>query len=283
MIFISGSRLISDKESCLNPTDDYIYVNSCGYDKCVSRSINTLRKDGRPDFQIIYITNGFGSFLVNGVMTELDAGNIIIYRPGEIQQYTYQLQNTPEAYWVHFAGYGADDVIIKVGLSNSQVHNIGLSSICIDYFTQIIHELQFKSPLFEYAANATLLSLLTCMGRYAADMKNPKNRILSEGIKKVIKQMHNNYNNNWTISTLADQSNLSPSWFMHSFKEQVGMSPMEYLTSIRLDKAKWLIINSSLSIKEISNIIGYDDPLSFSKLFKKVEGVSPALYRKSNT
>ena len=64
---------------------------------------------------------------------------------------------------------------------------------------------------------------------------------------------------------------------MHRFKEQVGMSPMEYLTSIRLDKAKWLIINSSLSIKEISNIIGYDDPLSFSKLFKRVEGISPTL------
>lgn len=283
MILISGYRLENDQESRLNITNDYILVNCCGYEKYITKSTNTLRKNGRPDFQIIYVASGCGQFLVNGNMTELGPGKIIIYRPGETQHYAYQSHNSSEVYWVHFTGYGAYDMLEKVGLADSQVHNIGMHNICIEYFNNIIREFQLKPPFFECTANAALLSLMACMGRFAADTKVLKNNNLSESIKNVVEQMHTKYNCKWTISALAKQCNLSPDWFMHKFKSQIGLSPMEYLTRIRLDKAKWLILNSSLSIKEISYIVGYENPLYFSKLFKKEEGVSPTLFRNSNT
>jgi len=180
---------------------------------------------------------------------------------------------------VHFTGYGAYDLLKKVGLADSQAYSIGLHQSCIEYFNRIIRELMLKLPHYECAASAAFLGLMACMGRYAADTRNSRNSNISENIKKVMELMHTKYNCKWTIADLARQCSLSPDWFMHKFKAQTGLSPMEYLAKIRLDKAKWLMLNSSLSIKEISYIVGYNDPLYFSKLFKKAEGASPSEYR----
>jgi AraC-like DNA-binding protein len=67
--------------------------------------------------------------------------------------------------------------------------------------------------------------------------------------------------------------------FIHKFKDLTGMTPIEYLTQIRINEAKFLLSNSPLNVAEISSIVGYDDPLYFSRVFKKVTGISPKNYK----
>jgi AraC-like DNA-binding protein len=62
----------------------------------------------------------------------------------------------------------------------------------------------------------------------------------------------------------------------------MGMSPKEYIIKLRLDRSMELLQCTDLSVGEISDIVGYQDPLYFSKLFKRKLGVSPAAYRKGN-
>ena len=73
---------------------------------------------------------------------------------------------------------------------------------------------------------------------------------------------------------------LSPVYISKIFKDIMGDSPINYLIRIRLSKAKELLENSKLSIKEISEAIGYKDPYYFSKLYKKYYGISPSKHRK---
>lgn len=279
MIMVSGYRCNNDQDSSSEDNVNFLAVNSCGYEIYKTKNIKTLREKGRNDYQILYIARGSGSFNVDGHMTDLPCGSIIVFRPGEMQQYAYLCQNKPEIYWIHFTGYGAEKVIKKVGLADGRTFYTGLQERYIEYFRKIILELQLKSNLYEYAADAELLELLTYMGRKLLNAGSTHASDKDASIQKLLERMHTDYSLHWTIEDMAKMCNLSSDRFMHKFREQVGQPAMEYLLKIRIDKAKVLLIDSSLSIKEISNVIGYENPLYFSRLFKRMEGVSPNNYK----
>ncbi len=73
---------------------------------------------------------------------------------------------------------------------------------------------------------------------------------------------------------------MSVSWFIRSFRHYMGMTPMQYITSIRINKARELLKNTDYSIQEISALSGYENPLYFSRIFHKQTGYSPSRYRR---
>ena len=73
---------------------------------------------------------------------------------------------------------------------------------------------------------------------------------------------------------------MSVSWFIRNFKKYTGMTPMQFIVSLRVNNAQILLEQTNYSIYEIAKIVGYDDQLYFSRLFRKQKGVSPSQYRK---
>ena len=73
---------------------------------------------------------------------------------------------------------------------------------------------------------------------------------------------------------------MSVSYFLKKFKEVTAKSPMQYILGIRINNAVSLLESTDYNVTEISTIIGYDNPLYFSRIFKKQKGVSPSDYRK---
>ena len=73
---------------------------------------------------------------------------------------------------------------------------------------------------------------------------------------------------------------MSVSYFLKKFKEVTTKSPMQYILSIRINNAVSLLESTDYNVTEISTIVGYDNPLYFSRIFKKQKGVSPSDYRK---
>ena len=82
-----------------------------------------------------------------------------------------------------------------------------------------------------------------------------------------------------SLDDVSKVVNISPYYFSKIFKEESGLNFIEYLTNIRIDKAKNLLENSNLSIKEICVSCGYSDPNYFSRSFKKNVGVTPTEYK----
>lgn len=107
--------------------------------------------------------------------------------------------------------------------------------------------------------------------------KAPGNSKVQE-IKKFIQQ---NYGRNLTLEEIAESVYLSPSYASRLFKKVQGQSVMEFLTQVRIEAAKHLLINPQYLIDEIAVNIGYVDASYFTKVFKKHEGMTPTQYRKS--
>lgn len=83
-----------------------------------------------------------------------------------------------------------------------------------------------------------------------------------------------------SLTVLAERFHLSAQYISQLFKSEIGVNFLAYLTNIRMEKAKKLLLSSSLSIAEISEQAGYGDYRVFTKVFKKSEGVTPSQYRR---
>lgn len=97
---------------------------------------------------------------------------------------------------------------------------------------------------------------------------------------KMVKQyISDNLKENINLKDTAAKFNLSPYYFSRTFKKVFGCNFSEYLNLVRIDEAKKLLKDNSLSVKEICYMVGYSDPNYFSKVFKKYEGVTPTEHR----
>lgn len=95
-----------------------------------------------------------------------------------------------------------------------------------------------------------------------------------------MRYIQGNYCDPISVDDIAGYANISRSHLYRIFMKKVGISPNEYLSAYRINKACGLLRNSNLKINEIASSVGYNDQLYFSRVFKKLKGVSPSRYLK---
>lgn len=83
-----------------------------------------------------------------------------------------------------------------------------------------------------------------------------------------------------SLSVLAQEFHLNPQYISQLFKNEIGVNFLSYLTNIRMEKAKKLLLSTSLSVAEVAEQSGYGDYRVFTKVFKKSEGITPSQYRR---
>jgi AraC-like DNA-binding protein len=98
-------------------------------------------------------------------------------------------------------------------------------------------------------------------------------------IKRGVKLLMDEWNQNQRIERYADACGISESSFYSIFKEWSGCSPIEYRNRIRIAAARSMLENTNLQISEIAFAVGFEDPYYFSRFFKKETGASPRAFR----
>ena len=112
---------------------------------------------------------------------------------------------------------------------------------------------------------------------------NIEQEVVSNYVDLAINYININYSKKITIELLSRIVGVERTYFFRLFKEAMKMSPKDYLSNIRIEKAKMLLCNSSMNIKEIALSVGFNNYFSFEKSFKDKNGISPTEYRKKNT
>ena len=100
-------------------------------------------------------------------------------------------------------------------------------------------------------------------------------------IDNVISEIREHYMEDISLTSLSAKYNISLGHLSKMIKESLSVNFSDYIASLRIQRAKELLRDDRLSIQEIAEIVGYNDYFYFTKVFKRVEGISPSKYRKS--
>ena len=111
---------------------------------------------------------------------------------------------------------------------------------------------------------------------FVQDKRSGKVSVVIERVRSLIEEK---YSDNLTVSDIAEGVYLSPTYVRLLFKQETGETLFEYLTKVRIEKAKEMLRDPHYKFYEVCYAVGYSDPSHFSKLFKKITGRTPSAYR----
>ena len=261
-----------------------LIVGSCGtYHLYTRPKLPTYRPRGRVDFQLLYIASGIAHFYFdhNETDTIVPAGHMVLYRPREPQRYVYYGNEQTEVYWVHFTGSNVKKILQGYGITNEmRVLPTGTSLDYARIFKQMIHELQRCQTHYPEVLTLLLRQLFILIHRQLTREHTRKNDYLDAEMSLAMQFFNDNYNTEVNIEEYASARGMSVSWFIRSFKQYTHTTPMQYIVSRRITNAQMLLETTNYNITEIGQIVGYDNPLYFSRIFRKQKGMSPSDYRK---
>lgn len=259
-----------------------LIVGSCGtYHLYTTPKLPTYRPRGRIDFQLLYIAAGQAHFFLDGKDVVVTAGHMVLYLPKEVQKYVYYGVDQTEVYWVHFTGGNVKNILKSYGIPlNGHVFYTGKFPEYQRLFLEMIQELQLCRPHFEELLSALLGQLFILISRQLNGTHKLADYIQTE-MESAIRYFNEHYNKEIVIDDYAASTHRSTTWFIRSFKQYTGMTPMQYIISTRISNAQRLLGSMDYNVTEIASIVGYDNPLYFSRLFKKQTGMAPSEYRKN--
>lgn len=261
-----------------------LIVGSCGTYRLLSKpQLPTYRPRGRIDYQLLYINAGKAHFHFDSIDNEtiVDAGNMILYRPKELQKYEYYGTDKTEVYWVHFTGGDVKNILRKYGIKdNMRTFFVGTSLEYERIFKRMISELQRCQEDYEEILTLLMRHLLISIHRDLLKERKLSDVYLDNEMDIATQYFNDNYNTDINIEEYAQSRGMSTCWFIRNFKKFTGTTPMQYIMSIRISNAQSLLETTQYSISEISRIVGYTNPLYFSRLFHKQKGFAPSKYRK---
>ena len=278
-----NSAYLNNTVSDIKDKSKPLIVTSCGtYHLYTKPKLPTWRPRGRLDFQLLYIAAGKAHFYFDGKEKIVTAGHMVLYRPKEPQKYEYYLEDQTEVYWVHFTGGNVTNILHSYGLTkDKKVFYCGSDLEYKTHFRSMIQELQMCKDDYTEMLELHLRQIFIKLHRYFHSISKAENSRIAEDIDKALLYFAEHYHEDICIEDYAEKHHMSTGWFIKNFKQYTGTTPMQYILSKRIHNAETLLENEHYNITEISNIVGYDNPLYFSRIFKKVKGISPTEYRKN--
>lgn len=257
-------------------TRDFI-VTDLGYFPTVEQH-SVMRPDGAKQWILIFVHEGRGWYQSDGPREALKSNQVLLIPPGRSHAYGADSTAPWSIFWFHFEGAGVGQLLqwlidspeIQILPCRSpeslrrQFHAV-LSAVERGYHEHTLLEL-----------SRVLIHVLTLLHRNPRH--EPEKRQV-ERIESVMDQMRQEIDQPQPLRHYATKAGLCVSQFSYLFKQHTGISPMNYQTEVRMQRACEYLDTSEASIKEIANLLGYEDPLYFSRAFKKCTGLSPTQYR----
>lgn len=234
------------------------------------------------EYVLIFCTEGEGWVELNNRKRQaVKSGQILFLPPGVPHGYGNVLGQYWSLLWFHCIGGGLPFFFNQINLSTKKDHIVPLIGRTNErlYFERALSILKnAKSLVHIIAAEAILTELLCEMTNVAQQhaIHLPDKHI----IESAMKTLETTENYRLTLDELANSFGISKYHFIRLFRQHSGYTPMEYFQRVKLQKACTLLTDSNLSIKKISEFLGYANQYYFSNAFKIMFGLSPSEFRK---
>lgn len=263
--------------SVQNKDNNDILVYQCGMEKCNNSYF--YGPAVRDHYLIHVILKGKGKYYVNNKVYDLHSGQGFFIAPDVITYYEAD-RNDPWTYtWVGFKGLKAERFLKMADINiENPVFNINNMKNVKEYFKEMCNVEVYKLSR-EVRLQGLLLLFLSELIEQNENKTEVKQNYRDTYIKKTLQFIEMNYNRKISVEDMADNIGLNKNYFSTMFKSYMKMSPQNCLLNFRINKACELLKNTDFQVSDIARSVGYNDPLGFSKIFKKEKGVSPKEYR----
>lgn len=232
------------------------------------------------NYQLIYISRGRGvCYFTPKESIEVESGCVLVIPPYTWHSYFPDKKTGWQEYWIGLTGDIVSNCFCNEFIDPAQrIFKVGYSEEIIEYYNRA-QEIAFQEkPCYQQvlAGIAHMILSLTLYHDTNRSFMDDRNIQLVERARAMLRE---NYLKGITLQQVAGHINMSYSWFRKMFKEYTGVSPAQYVTKLKLQTARTLLLNSDMNIKQIAYHLNYEDALYFSTLFKKYTGYSPSIYR----
>lgn len=260
----------------------------------VTTSGSSIGNKHHHDFlEMSVIVEGEAFYTIENQLNHLEEKTILLFNPG-VDHHEHSISGM-ESTQLHIGFrnvtldcFPKNFFPIESPIIHLSEHNEDFFTICRKIITersanQPGHELMLKSLVTE-------LIVLLLRDKYALTHQNTAVALSKEEqdkqqlVNDIIHYLEAHYPEDITLNSLAQNYFISPTNLSRVFKEETGDSPINHLIKIRLEQAKVLMeTEKEITIKEISHLVGYEDALYFSKLFKKYYGQAPSAFLKKSS
>lgn len=253
----------------------YYYPISAGHFFCV-KGYHLIR-DNYNSLLITHIIDGTFTYIKDGKNITARAGDTVIldcYKPHE-----YYTNDSFESVWIHIAGANSFELFEEVEKTDGNLVKCRDVNHVKKLIFRIYDSISGVNPPSELNMSLDIYKIF-------AELLNPQS-IKSKGesnyedsIQDVKNYIAENLNEKLTVQRLADESHMSTSHFSRVFKQQTGFSPYDYILITRLNKAKYLLQKTEMSVSSIAYETGFNSESNFICFFTDNEGISPGKFRK---
>ena len=215
--------------------------------------------------ELTILLNGQMTYYVNNVKYQLTSGDIIYLPSGNIRR-----RDKPDVLNDYVSiNFHADEDLPLETLSKGCVNN-ELKHL-INYFDSV-----YSSTTLPMNKKKLTFALSTLVMQISDNLAEKSNSSLSTFISSYLSA---HYREKITLKEICELTYFSVAYCESEFRKNVGKSIIQYLIDLRIEEAKRLLTESSMSCSQIANAIGFDDSNYFSRIFKKRTGYSPLRYR----
>jgi AraC-like DNA-binding protein len=233
-----------------------------------------------PEYQIVYISAGSGSFKSASIpKQEIEAGQVMLLFPGERHSYAPSTSTGWDEHWVGFNGDLARRWARRGFFTPSQpVLRAGDEEQLLALFNDLIKTTHDNHPALQQILAGITMNILARL--YSAQQfklggEEPGLRAIQNAVVRIRESAEAPLD----LPSLARELNVSYRWFRRAFAHHTGLSPRRYLLEIRLARARSLLAQSSLPIKEIAMRTGFGEEQYFCRFFHKKVGQTPGVWR----
>lgn len=261
-----------------------LYLSQLGYFPNAEYHYCRRESSTFDDYILIYCVKGEGWVEYNGRKMKVKEDQFFIIPQGAPHAYGSSKGKPWSIYWIHFngkkAGYFSRGFETPQDMPNNSQSRFKNK---IDLFEEIFDSLQQSNDMEQLSYTTSVffhfLGILKCSRPNKMESEPAKeNNIIETSLKFMRENMHKPL----SLNNMAEHVNLSVSYFSRIFIARIGTSPSKYLAKLRMEKACRYLEETEMKVNQISPLVGFEDPLYFSRLFTNYLKQSPTQYRENN-
>ena len=273
---------------CLEYSPDQdrdIYLIACGKERCDPNVING--PDVRKGYHLHVILSGTGTLHAGGQTFHPHFGQMFLLKDQEEVTYYADPDDPWEYCWITFNGRDAKRMVEELGFSDG-IYHVDSAIAPKDFFHLIyqMHEKPEMNYFNDLRRTGLMLEFLAMAMEATATQEKVLRRRNEHSIETYINHAQEFIHFNYTtisVNDVIEYIGFSRSYFTTVFKEYTGVSLQKYLLQYRMQKACEQLRGTDYTVRQISESVGYDNALTFSRSFKSIYGISPTDYRQKLT